>query len=73
MGWGFQGPLNPIPNGLFESKFQQGGGGGGGQFDPPFRSRLKEADCREILHGCQQTCKEYRYTKFSANNGNGNI
>ena len=52
--------FNPILTGLFESKFLLGGGGGGGQFDPP--SDLGP-DRREILHGCQDTCKGYCYKK----------
>ena len=62
----------PVPlTGLFESKFLLGGGGGG-QFDPPPPpSDLgpKGADRREILHGCQDTCKEYCYDLFLAENG----
>ena len=62
--------LNPILTGLFESKFLLGGGGG--QFDPPPPpSDLgpEGADCHEILHGCQDTCKEYCYDLFLAENG----
>ena len=51
--------LNPILTGLFESKFLLGGGS---DLSP------KGADCREILHGCQDTCKEYCYNLFLAEN-----
>ena len=56
--------FNPILTGLFESKFLLGGGGGG-QFDPPPPSDLgpEGPDRREILHGCQDTCKEYCFKK----------
>ena len=60
--------INPILTGLFESKFLLRGG----QFDPPPpHSDLgpNGADRREILHGCQDTCKEYCYEFFSAENG----
>ena len=46
--------FNPILTGLFESKFLLGGV----NLTPPFG-----ADRREILHGCQDTCKEYCYKK----------
>ena len=48
--------LNPILTGLFESKFLLGGGGG--QDLGP-----EGADRREILHGCEDTSKEYCYEK----------
>ena len=57
--------FNPILTGLFESKFLLGGGGGG---DPPSDLGPEGADRREILHGCQDTCKEYCYNLFSAEN-----
>ena len=50
--------LNPILTGLFESKFLLGGGG-----------QFFGADRREILHGCQDTCKEYCYDLFLAEKG----
>ena len=58
-----------ILTGLFESKFLLGGGGGG-QFDPPPLqiSARSRADRRKILQGCQDTCKEYRYDLFLAEN-----
>ena len=45
--------FNPILTGLFESKFLLG------ELTPPPPSDLgpEEADRREILHGCQNTCK----------------
>ena len=59
--------FNPILTGLFESKFLLGGGG---QFDPPFRSRPQRGPiAAKILHGCQDTCKEYCYKKKLAENG----
>ena len=61
--------LNPILTGLFESKFLLGGGG---QFDPPPPpSDLgpKGADRRKILHGCEDTCKEYCTHKKIVENG----
>ena len=62
--------LNPILTGLFESKFLLGGGGGGGvNLTPPSDLGPEGADRREILHGCQDTCKEYCYNLFSAENG----
>ena len=54
--------INPILTGLFESKFLLVGGGG--QFDPPSDLGPEGADRREILHGCQDTCKEYCYNPF---------
>ena len=62
--------LNPILTGLFESKFLLGGGGGGGNVNLTPTSDLgpEGADRREILHGCQDTCKEYCYNLFSAEN-----
>ena len=65
--------VNPILTGLFESKFLFGGGGGGGGvwgggggvmggsivFDPLQISAPNGADRHKILHGCQDTCKEY--------------
>ena len=61
--------FNPILTGLFESKFLLGGGGGG-QFDPPPSDLGPEgADRREILHGCEDTSKEYCYDFFFAKNG----
>ena len=47
--------FNPISTGLFESKLLRGWGGGGGGLGP------EGADRREILHVCQDTCKEYCY------------
>ena len=60
--------LNPILTGLFESKFLLGGGV---NLTPPPPSDLgpEGADRREILHGCQDTCKEYCYDLFLAKNG----
>ena len=62
--------FNPILTGLFESKFLLGRGGGGVNLTPP-PSDLgpKGADRCEILHGCQDTCKEYCYGKKIAENG----
>ena len=59
--------FNPILTGLFESKFLLGGGGGV-NLTPPSDLGPFGADCREILHGCQDTCKEC-YNLFSAENG----
>ena len=53
--------------GLFESKFLLGGGGS--IWPPPSDLGPEGADRREILHGCQDTCKEYCYNLFSAENG----
>ena len=53
--------------GLFESKFLLGGGGG--QLTPPSDLGPKGANRREILHECQDTCKEYCYKKKIAENG----
>ena len=68
----FQPCLNPIPTGLFESKFQLGWGL---IWPPPPPSDLgpEAANCRAILHGCQDTCKKYRDAHFSAENGLFNI
>ena len=55
-------PFNPILTGLFESKFLLGGV----NLTPP--SDLG-ADRRKILHGCQDTCKEYCYNLFLAEIG----
>ena len=52
--------LNPILTGLFESKFLLGGGV---NLTPPSDLGPEGADRREILHGCQDTCKEYCYKK----------
>ena len=52
-----------------ESKFLLGGGGGGVNLTPPSDLGPEGADRREILHGCQDTCKEYFYILFSAENG----
>ena len=57
--------FNPILTGLFESKFLLGGG----QFDPPSDLGPEGADRREILHGCEDTSKEYCYKFFFAENG----
>ena len=52
--------VNPILTGLFESKFLLGGGGGSIWPPPPLQiSGPEGADRREIVHGCQDTCKEY--------------
>ena len=59
--------LTPILTGLFESKFLLGGGGV--NLTPLQISAPEGADRREILHGCQDTCKEYCYNLFSAENG----
>ena len=57
--------FNPILTGLFESKVLLGGGGGlAGQI--PFQILAPKADHREILHGCQDTCKEYCHDLFLA-------
>ena len=62
--------LNPILTGLFESKFLLGGGGGGGvNLTPPSDLGPEGADRREILHGCEDTSKEYCYGKKNAENG----
>ena len=60
--------LNPILTGLFESKFLLVGGGGV-NLTPPSDLGPKGADRREILHGCQDTCKEYCYNLLLAENG----
>ena len=57
--------FNPILTGLFESKVFTGGV----NLTPPSDLGPKGADRREILHGCQDTCKEYCYNLFSAENG----
>ena len=54
--------FNPILTKFFT------GGGVGGQFDPPSDLGPKGADRREILHGCQDTCKEYCYKNSFAKN-----
>ena len=61
--------LNPILTGLFESKFLLGGGGGGVNLTPPSDLGPEGADRREILHGCEDTSKEYCYEFFFAKNG----
>ena len=72
--------FNPILTGLFESKFLLGGGPelcwsvpGAVNLTPPVHHRSdlgpKGADRREILHGCQDTCKENCYSLFLAENG----
>ena len=58
--------FNPILTGLFESKFLLGGGGV--NLTPPSDLGPKGADRRKILHGCQDTCKEYCYNLFLAKN-----
>ena len=57
--------FNPILTGLFESKFLLGGGV---NLTPPSDLGPEGADRREILHGCQDTCKEYCYNLFLAEN-----
>ena len=57
--------FNPILTGLFESKFLLGGGV---NLTPPSDLGPEGADRREILHGCQDTCKEYCYKKKLAEN-----
>ena len=58
--------FNPILTGLFESKFLLGGG----SIWPPLQiSAPKGADRREILHGCEDTSKEYCYREKNAENG----
>ena len=54
----------PILTGLFESKFLPGGV----NLTPLSDLGPKGADRREILHGCQDTCKEYCYDLFLAKN-----
>ena len=44
-------------------------GGGGVNLTPPSDLGPEGADRREILHGCQDTCKEYCYNLFLAENG----
>ena len=61
--------LNPILTGLFESKFFRGGGGGGVNLTPLSDPGPKGADRRELLHGYQDTCKEYYYDLFLVENG----
>ena len=61
------GRLNPILTGLFERKFLLGGGGV--NLTPPSDLGPEGADRCEILHGCQDTCKEYCYNLFLAENG----
>ena len=50
--------LNPILTGLFETKFLLGGGV---NLTPPSDLGPEGADRREILHGCEDTSKEYCY------------
>ena len=52
--------LNPILTGFFESKFLLGGGV---NLTPPSDLGPEGADRREILHGCEDTSKEYCYGK----------
>ena len=59
--------INPILTGLFESKFLLGGGGV--NLTPPSDLCPEGADRREILHGCEDTSKEYCYGKKNAENG----
>ena len=59
--------LNPILTGFFESKFLLGGGGV--NLTPPSDLGPEGADRREILHGCEDTSKEYCYGKKNAKNG----
>ena len=56
-----------ILTGLFESKFLLGGGGV--NLTPPSDLGPEGADRREILHGCEDTSKEYCYEKKIAENG----
>ena len=58
--------FNPILTGLFESKFLLGGGV---NLTPPSDLGPEGADRREILHGCEDTSKEYCYGKKNAENG----
>ena len=59
--------FNPIFNWAFwEQVFT---GGGGSIWPPPSDLGPKGADPRKILHGCQDTCKEYCYNLFLAENG----
>ena len=57
--------FNPILTGLFESMqvFK------GDPPPPPSSLRPEWADHHEILHGCEDTCKEYCYKKIFAENG----
>ena len=54
-------PINPILTGLFESKFLLGGGL---NLTPPSDLGPEGADRREILHGYEDTSKEYCYKKI---------
>ena len=57
--------FNPILKvGFLRASFYWGGGGGGVNLIPPSDLGPKGADRREILHGCQDTCKEYCYNLF---------
>ena len=59
--------FNPIfITGLFESKFLLGGGV---NLTPPSDLGPEGADRRKILHGCEDTSKEYFYGKKIAENG----
>ena len=58
--------LNPILTGLFKSKFLLGGGV---NLTPPSDLGPEGVDHREILHGCEDTSKEYCYGKKNAENG----
>ena len=51
--------LNPILTGLFETQVFTGGGGV--NLTPPSDLGPEGADRREILHGCEDTSKEYCY------------
>ena len=57
--------FNPILTGLFESKCLLGGV----NLNPPSDLGPEGADRREMLHGCQDTCKEYCYDLFLVENG----
>ena len=50
--------INPILTGLFETKFLLGGGV---NLTPPSDLGPEGADRHEILHGCEDTSKEYCY------------
>ena len=52
--------IKPYFNWAFwEQVLYWGGGGGGVNLTPPSDLGPEGADRREILHGCQDTCKEY--------------
>ena len=57
--------FNPILTGLFQTKFLLGGQ----NLTPPSDLGPEGADRREILHGCEDTSKEYCYGKKIAENG----